>query len=85
MPVTIDPPDLLLAGTATSPSVCWIVGRRGAVYLTTDGSLFVRLPFPEPVDLASVAASDDRTATVSSLDGRSWQTADQGRTWSLLP
>ncbi len=85
MPVTIDPPDLLIAGAATSPSVCWIVGRRGAVYLTTDGSRFVRLPFPEPADLVSVAASDDRTVTVSSLDGRSWQTADQGRTWSVLP
>ena len=84
-PVIIDPSDLLTAGTATAPSVCWIVGRRGAVYLTTDGSRFVRLPFAETADLVSVTAVDDRTATVVAADGRSWQTVDQGRTWSVLP
>jgi len=27
----------LLTGSATSESVCWIVGRAGAILLTTDG------------------------------------------------
>jgi hypothetical protein len=84
-PVIINPSDVLTAGTATSPSVCWIVGRRGAVYLTTDGSRFMRLPFPDAADLVSVTSVDDRTATVSAADGRSWQTVDQGRSWSVLP
>jgi hypothetical protein len=51
------------------------------VYLTTDGVRFERLPFPETVDLVSVVALDERTANVSTADGRSWRTLDQGRTW----
>jgi Putative zinc-finger len=82
-PVTIMADDLLTSGAAPSPSVCWIVGRRGAVYLTTDGARFMRLPFPEIVDLVSVTATDDRRAAVSAADGRSWQTSDQGVTWSM--
>jgi photosystem II stability/assembly factor-like uncharacterized protein len=74
-------PEALTAGSASSPSVCWIVGRRGGVYLTTDGVRFERLPFPETVDLVSVVALDERTANVSTADGRSWRTLDQGRTW----
>ncbi len=82
VPLNVDSPDVLASGAALSPSVCWIVGRRGAVYLTTDGMRFERLPFPEMADLVSVTAVDDRTATVSSVDGRLWRTVDQGRTWS---
>ena len=74
-------PEILTAGAASSSSVCWIVGRRGVVYLTTDGVRFERLPFPETVDLVTVVAVDDRTANVSTADGRSWRTVDQGRTW----
>ena len=50
--------------------MCWIVGRGGAVYLTTDGARFVRLPFPEMVDLVAITATDDRNAIVSAADGR---------------
>ena len=82
-PATIASPDILTTGTAPSESVCWIVGRRGTVYLTIDGTRFMRLPFPEMVDLNAVMAADDRNATVSSADGRAWRTTDQGRTWSM--
>lgn len=81
-PATIDSPDRLNAGAAPSATVCWIVGARGAVYLTTDGTRFVRLPFTEMVDLASVFATDALSATVSSADGRSWRTTDGGRSWN---
>jgi hypothetical protein len=77
----INSPDRLTAGAAPSGAVCWIVGARGAIYLTTDGTRFVRLPFTEMVDLTEVFASDARTATVSSADGRFWRTTDQGKTW----
>lgn len=82
VPTTIDASDLLTAGAAPSATVCWIVGRRGAVYVTTDGLRFMRVPFPEMSDLVAVTATDERTATVSSADGRSWTTTDQGRMWS---
>ena len=80
---TIEAPDVLTAGAAPSATVCWVVGRRGAVYVTTDGMRFMRVPFPEMSDLVAVTATDERTATVSSADGRSWTTTDQGRMWSM--
>ena len=80
---SIDASDLLTAGAAPSATVCWVVGRRGAVYVTTDGMRFVRVPFPEMSDLVAVTATDQRRATVSSADGRSWTTTDQGLTWSM--
>ena len=70
-PATITSTDALSAAAAPSATVCWIVGARGAVYVTTDGTRFVRVPFPEIVDLTSVSATDGLAATVSSADGRS--------------
>jgi photosystem II stability/assembly factor-like uncharacterized protein len=80
-PVTMPAPEVLTAGAAPADSVCWIVGRRGAVYLTMDGNRFERLPFPEMVDLVSVSAVDDRNGTVTSADGRSWRTSNGGLNW----
>jgi hypothetical protein len=70
------------AGSAPSAAVCWIVGRGGAVYLTTNATRFVRIVFPEMVDLVAVTATDDRIAVVTAADGRAWVTSDQGRTWT---
>jgi len=81
-PATITSTDALSAAAAPSATVCWIVGARGVVYVTTDGTRFVRVPFPEIVDLTSVSATDGLAATVSSADGRLWRTTDQGKTWS---
>jgi hypothetical protein len=69
------------AGSAPSASVCWIVGRGGAVFLTTGGTRFVRIPFPLMVDLVAITATDDRNAIVTAADGRSWVTSNQGQTW----
>jgi hypothetical protein len=74
---------MFLVGSAPSASVCWIVGRGGAIYLTTNGTRFVRIAFPEMVDLVAVTATDDRTAVVTGADGRSWSTRDQGLNWSM--
>jgi len=74
----------IAAAAAPSTMVCWIVGTGGSVYLTIDGTSFARLPFPERVDLDAVTAIDDRTATVSAADGRSWRTSDGGMTWTLI-
>jgi hypothetical protein len=70
------------AGASPAPAVCWIVGQAGTVVLTTDGTQFTRLPFPERVDLVSISATDDRHATVMSADGRTFTTEDQGKSWT---
>ena len=50
--------------------------------LTTDaGATFTRVDLAEPLDLASVTATDARTATVTTAGGRRFRTDDGGRTW----
>ena len=72
---------LLAAGHASSPSVSWIVGRGGSVFVTTNGTRFDPVPFPEKADLVSVVAVDDRQARVTTADGRRFSTSDRGKTW----
>jgi hypothetical protein len=76
-------PVTLTAGSAPSGLVCWLVGRGGAVLLTTDGSRFDQVIFPLPVDLSAVQASDARQAIVTTIDGRIFATTDGGTTWTL--
>lgn len=71
----------LTAGAAPSTLVCWLVGRGGVVLLTTDGRTWRRLAFPEMADLSAVRATDARTASVSTADGRAFTTSDGGATW----
>jgi Photosynthesis system II assembly factor YCF48/Putative zinc-finger len=71
----------LTAGSAPSTSTCWLVGRAGTVLLSTDGRRWQRVPFPEPADLVLIRAADARTASVTTADGRTFNTANGGRTW----
>ena len=73
---------VLTAGAAPTPTVCWLVGRGGAIVLTTDGRDWRRVKFPEPVDLTAVTSIDARTATVTTANGRRFLTTDGGRNWS---
>jgi len=75
----------LTAGMSPSPSVCWLVGRAGTVLLSTDGRRWQRVAFPEATDLVAVQASDARTATVTTADGRTFRTADGGVSWDRRP
>ncbi|MCX6545253.1 MAG: zf-HC2 domain-containing protein [Acidobacteria bacterium] len=72
----------LLAGSAASATVCWIVGRNASVIVTTDGARWTPRPFPERVDLVAVEATDGRSAIVTARDGRRFVTLDGGITWS---
>src|SRR5260370_1301533 len=75
----------LLAGSAPSDKICWIVGRSGTVLRTTDGGKHWRkLRPPAQDDLRSVFAVDARQATVSPNNG-AYQTTDGGATWTKLP
>ncbi len=77
--------DTLSAGSSPSPSVCWLVGPGGIVLLSTDDRAWQRLPFPEAVPLVAVRATDDRTATVTTADGREFVTTDGGQQWARAP
>lgn len=81
LPIRLGTGESLTAGSSPSQHVCWLVGGRGVVLIAVDGVSFVRLPFPHEVDLVAVAATDGRTATVTSADGRTFTTTDTGRTW----
>ena len=81
----LDPVAAATARSSPSPNVIWLVGLGGAVHLATDGVTFTRLPFPEAIDLTAVTASDDRRATVTARDGRTFRTEDGGRTWQRQP
>ena len=71
----------ITAGSAPSAAVCWIVGRAGTVLRSTDRQTWQRLTFPVAVDLSSVNATDAQSATVGTVDGRTFSTADGGVTW----
>jgi hypothetical protein len=76
---------MLAAGASPSPSICWLVGPEGIVLLSTDGHSWRRIGFPEAADLASVRATDDKSATVGTTDGRAFSTTDGGQTWTRTP
>lgn len=72
---------VLTAGSSPSAGICWVVGRGGSIWRSTDGQSWVRMNFPEMTDLSGVQASDSRNATVTTADGRRFRTADGGMTW----
>jgi hypothetical protein len=77
-----DAGDRIVAGSAPSTSVCWFIGAAGRVLLTVNsGATFVDVSLAEPLDLASVAATDARNAMIFSVVGRRFRTDDGGRTW----
>jgi hypothetical protein len=71
----------LTAGSAPATGICWVVGRGGAVWRSVDGRTWQRVTFPEITDLSAVMATDARSASVSSADGRTFRTSDGGVTW----
>lgn len=74
----------LLAGSSPAPTVCWVVGRAGTVLLSTDGRTWRSLDFPDKsADVTGVTARDGASAIVTTANGRSYRTADGGRTWTL--
>ena len=81
IPVRLTSGDVITAGASPSPQVAWLIGRQGLVLLATDGTNFTRLPFPERVDLIAITATNARRATVTTTDGRTFITDDNGRNW----
>ena len=72
----------LAAGSAPSPSICWVVGQAGVVLLSTDGRTWHQVGAPTTTALVSVRAVDERTATVTDVNGRTYVTTDGGVRWT---
>jgi hypothetical protein len=72
----------LTAGSAPTPLVCWIVGQDGVVLLSIDGRTWRKVGAPTTATLVSVQARDERTATVTDVNGRTYATIDGGMRWT---
>jgi len=74
----------VVAGDAPTAAVCWLVGLRGAVWITTDGGArFRRVTVTGGPDLRAVTAQDARSANVTAADGRTFRTTDAGSSWTI--
>lgn len=78
----------LVAGSAPSETVCWIVGRNATILRSTDGVNWQLVPSPkqaeqsaQPPDWTSVEARDAQSAVIGTEDGRHFSTSDAGKTW----
>jgi hypothetical protein len=72
----------LTAGASPAPLVCWVIGPRGRVLLSRDGATWKTVSIAEPIDLVSIRTTDDKSATVTAVDGRTFATVDGGVTWT---
>ena len=78
-----------LAGAAISDTVCWLVGRNGAIARTTDGGHWKKIAPPRVAvdssgnlpDWTSITAAGAKAATVTASDQRRYSTQDGGKTW----
>ncbi len=76
-------PSELLAGSAPSNDVCWIVGKSGTIMRTLDrGAHWQIVKPPLDTDFTGVSATDSNNATVVALYRHSYVTRDGGVTWS---
>jgi photosystem II stability/assembly factor-like uncharacterized protein len=74
----------LVAGSAASKDVAWVVGRAGVILRTTDGLSWQRVASPAGItgEWSAVVAHDALIATVVAADLRRFSTEDGGRTWA---
>jgi Putative zinc-finger len=69
------------AGAAPDSGTCWLVGHGGVVLLRASDGPWTRPDFPDNADLTAVRATDALHATVTTADGRQFETSDGGQTW----
>ena len=75
----------LVAGSAATEQVCWLVGRNGVILLTRDGAKWNTVMPPARADFVAISAQDAKSATVRAADGRRFSTSDGGEHWATLP
>ncbi len=77
----VSPNARLIAGSAPSAKVCWIVGRDAAITLTKNGTDWQQVDPPVVTDFVAVTAKNDNTATVTTINGKKYTTTDGGKKW----
>lgn len=76
-----DPQAHLIAGSAPTDKVCWLVGKEGIVLVTKDATNWKKVPPPVEGDITSVSAESAASATVTTSDGRRFATKNEGKKW----
>jgi hypothetical protein len=75
---------LIVAGSAPTVKICWLVGANGTILRTTNGTHWKTTPPPAETDFVHVEATDALSATVTAIDGRKFSTSDGGKSWSSV-
>jgi len=81
----VSPNAALAAGSAPSPTVCWVVGSKGVIYRTTDGITWKKIHSPAETDFTAVSAKDASSATLTSAAGKKFSTTNNGKSWKPVP
>jgi hypothetical protein len=76
-----DPEAHLVAGSAPTDKVCWLVGSEGIVLVTKDATSWKKIPSPVTGDLTAVSAKSASAATITTADGRRFSTNNEGKKW----
>lgn len=74
----------IIAGSAPSVKICWLVGENGTILRTTNGAHWKTIKPPAQTDFMRVETADSLTATVTALDGRRFSTSDGGKSWNSV-
>jgi len=74
----------IIAGSAPSAKICWLVGEAGTILRTSNGAHWKTIKPPEETGFLRVDATDALTATVTTLDGRRFSTSDGGKSWNSV-
>jgi len=83
--IQTSPTERVIAGSAPTDRVAWLVGENGFVLRTIDGERWERTTAPAVTRLTSIDAVDRLDATVATADGRRFRTVDGGARWVRLP
>jgi hypothetical protein len=83
-PEYLDTRAAIVAGSAPTVKICWLVGGSATILRTTNGTHWKTISAPADTDFVRVDATDASTATVTAIDGRKFSTSDGGKSWSIV-
>lgn len=83
--IQTSPTERVIAGSAATDRVAWLVGENDLVLRTIDGERWERTTATAVTRLIFIDAVDRLDATVSTADSRRFRTVDGGARWLPLP